>query len=106
MEERKEIERQRVCRILTAIDSQRERGVMNASLPYDELKQMITSEGSALLDHLACSAATSARKIVRSLRVARTIADLEHEELIDDKHLFEAHSFNALESIWKYVEAR
>jgi len=53
----------------------------------------LDSAGQKILQNFAQKMHSSMRGITRILRVARTIADLEHEEKINSRHLLEAASY-------------
>ncbi len=57
---------------------------------------MPTGEGLALLKHAADALQLSARGFHRTLRVARTLADLEGEERVERPHIAEALSYRGV----------
>jgi magnesium chelatase family protein len=71
----------------------------NSELPLDELRRLVVLDGSSrrLLDSAAKQLGLSARAFVKVLRVARTVADLEGEEAVREKHVTEAISGRVLD---------
>jgi magnesium chelatase family protein len=82
--------------ILTARNRQLERaGCLNASLDGNTLKKFLNQNAQSFLEGAVSTLGLSARSYVRTLRVARTIADLRvHEkEKIDEQDIAEALSY-------------
>ena len=67
-------------------------GKLNGSLGNRDIKQaaQLTPEAKQLLDTAALSLQLSARAYMRSVKVARTIADLENSDKVGTKHVAEA----------------
>ncbi len=83
------------ARVRRARDAQAERGAgLNAALDLQALERLATPDapGAALLSQAAESQALSARAYHRTLKVARTIADLEGEGGVRRIHIAEALS--------------
>jgi magnesium chelatase family protein len=87
-------------RVLAAREVQRRRGALNALLSNSALRRHCTLDVAA--QHLVAEAVDrggmSARAVHRSLRVARTIADLAGEERVGETELAEALQYRAYES--------
>ena len=83
-------------RFVRAGDSQE---YLNASMPTDVMRRHceLTKEASDLMRAAFESLGLSARGHDRVLRVARTIADMDGKEMIDDGHIAEAISFRSLD---------
>lgn len=85
--------------ILEAIQMQRQRygdtTISNASLPTSQISQKIPLSASAksLLDEAAKRLDLSARSYFKTIKVARTIADLTKEPIILPEHISEALTF-------------
>lgn len=62
-------------------------------------KELVSQEAERVLEALATSNHMSGRGIVRTLRVARTIADLNQSFLVEKEHLYEAAGFRVRESV-------
>jgi magnesium chelatase family protein len=83
-------------RVLTARKLQQTRYqdpmVVNASLTNQQLKRntYLTPEAKLLLDQAAEQLGISARAYMRTLKVARTIADLDNSRTIEIPHITEA----------------
>lgn len=83
-------------RVQTARQMQRKReanrGRLNSLLSSRDIKKaaMLTREAKQLIDSAATSLQLSARAYMRAIKVSRTIADLEQEENIHDRHIAEA----------------
>ena len=78
-----------------ALDRQASRHKRNARLSATDLRKYANLEKTAknLLDTAADKLALSARAYLKTLRVARTIADLDDEDEIKQTHISEALSF-------------
>lgn len=79
--------------VQTARTVQKKRlGKLNSELSNKELKQILSlsSEAEAFLNEAARRMQLSARSYIRTLRVARTIADLEDSESTELSHIAEA----------------
>ena len=86
------------ARVAAARDRQHARGVTcNAELSHTGLMQktVASSEAAAALRLAAEKLHLSARAATRTLRVARTIADLECAEVLSPVHLAEALAYRA-----------
>lgn len=83
--------RQQVTRARLA-QHQRQRQKLNAALSNKELKQHanLDSKAEVLLNRAAESLSLSPRSYIRTLKVARTIADLEQSNTITTEHIAEA----------------
>lgn len=70
---------------------------LNSDMSNRELKQLstLTPEAKELLDLASQKLNLSARGYMRSLKVARTIADLENSETIEPAHITEALQFRS-----------
>jgi magnesium chelatase family protein len=79
----------------------RNRGRTNSQLTTRELKVMeeVTIEAKDLLISAIERLDLSPRASMRSLKVARTIADLQSSEIIDQNHVSEALQFRAREAV-------
>jgi magnesium chelatase family protein len=60
------------------------------------LESPLSATSRSLLDKIVLSVGLSARGVVRLLRVARTIADLEAADRLSDEHIHEAFSYRVL----------
>jgi magnesium chelatase family protein len=78
---------------------QRERGFYNAQIPPSQLRQIcaLDENGERTLEMAVRRMNLSARAHDRLLRVARTIADLDHASQVAAKHLAEAVQFRNLD---------
>jgi len=88
--ENSETVKQRVC---AAQQHQKNRqGCLNANLSSQQLLQYcaLTADNRQLMAKAIDRLGLSARAYHRSLKVARTIADIEQAQMIDSKHLLEA----------------
>src|SRR3989338_8205454 len=92
------------ARVETAKDRQRkryesEKMSSNAELAATQLEKYCstTKEGEALLKMAIQELGFSARAYHKALKVARTIADLEGEEIIQETHVAEAIHYRALD---------
>ena len=72
--------------------TQRNGGIPNARLDNKAIKKFCqaTPEATSLIENALKKLDMSARGYMRILKVARSIADLDHSELIDGSHLSEA----------------
>lgn len=87
-------------RVQNARDIQTERYkdsklVCNADMMQDDIKKFvqISKSTEAILKEAVQKMNLSARSYFRLLKVTRTIADIENDEMIEDKHVFEALSY-------------
>ena len=84
-------------RVVKAIEIQKERGKFNSRLSNEEVKkyclEMMSGEAKKLLREAVNSLNLSARSYFKLLKVARTVADLEESELIEDYHISESLQF-------------
>jgi magnesium chelatase family protein len=87
-------------RVLAARLRQRRRGVLNARLSAAALRTQVALDaaGRRLVSDAVDRGGMSARAVHRAMRVARTIADLEGEDLVTAKRLAEALSYRAYET--------
>jgi magnesium chelatase family protein len=71
----------------------------NGSMDGDAIRRWATPDpdGARLLEHATRSLGLSARAYHRILRVARTIADLAHEETVAAPHIAEAVAYRCLD---------
>ncbi|MCU1293566.1 MAG: Mg chelatase, subunit ChlI [Bryobacterales bacterium] len=86
-------------RVEKARDIQRERGFYNAQIPPSQLRHVcaLDEQGEKTLEMAVRRLNLSARAHDRILRVARTIADLDHAANVLAKHLAEAVQFRNLD---------
>jgi magnesium chelatase family protein len=86
-------------RVEAARDRQLARGFYNAQIPHSQLRQLcaLDEQGERTLEMAVRRMNLSARAHDRILRVARTIADLDHAEKVSPKHLAEAVQFRNLD---------
>lgn len=78
----------KVCR---AIQRKRNKGIYNGQLSIPEIiNHGISREALTLVNQLKKTLAISKRKFEHMFRVARTIADLESQTMIETKHIYEA----------------
>jgi magnesium chelatase family protein len=86
-------------RVEAARDLQLARGFYNAQIPHSQLRQLcaLDEQGERTLEMAVRRMNLSARAHDRILRVARTIADLDHAEKVSPKHLAEAVQFRNLD---------
>jgi magnesium chelatase family protein len=90
-----------VCeRVLAARERQAQRGWLNALLPNAALREHCALDVSArqLVADAVDRGGMSARAVHRSLRVARTIADLAGENAVNALRLAEALQYRAYET--------
>ena len=79
-------------------------GMLNAKLPPEMIRRhcKLTKEASELMKTAFDALGFSARGHDRVLRVARTIADLDASELINEEHIAEAIQYRSLDrKYWK-----
>ena len=88
--------RQRVCAARTV---QQGRGFYNAHIPPQALRRLcaLDDAGERTLEMAVRRLGLSARAHDRILKVARTIADLDHAEAVSSKHLAEAVQYRSLD---------
>jgi magnesium chelatase family protein len=88
--------RQRVC---AARALQQQRGFYNAHIPPQELRRLcaLDDAGERTLEMAVRRLGLSARAHDRILKVARTVADLDHAEAVSSKHLAEAVQYRSLD---------
>jgi len=88
--------RERVC---AARDLQQTRGYYNAHIPAGELRKLceLDAAGERTLEMAVRRMGLSARAHDRILKVARTIADLDHAPAVTAKHLAEAVQYRSLD---------
>jgi magnesium chelatase family protein len=88
--------RERVC---AARDLQQGRGYYNAHIPAGELRKLceLDAAGERTLEMAVRRMGLSARAHDRILKVARTIADLDHAAGVSAKHLAEAVQYRSLD---------
>jgi magnesium chelatase family protein len=79
-------------RVEAAREVQRQRGYYNSQIPPSQLRSIcaLDESGERTLEMAVRRMNLSARAHDRVLRVARTIADLDHAESVSAKHLAEA----------------
>ena len=87
------------ARVLAGRARQRERGCLNALLPPARLEECcaLDQAGRRLVADAVDRGGMSARAVHRSLRVARTIADLAGDEQVSVRALAEALQYRAYE---------
>jgi magnesium chelatase family protein len=88
--------RERVC---AARDLQQKRGYYNAHIPEGELRKLceLDAAGERTLELAVRRMGLSARAHDRILKVARTVADLDHVACVSAKHLAEAVQYRSLD---------
>jgi magnesium chelatase family protein len=89
--------RKRVC---AARRLQRARGFINAELPTSQLRRRckLDAYATALIAEAVDRSGLSARGVMRALRVARTIADLDGADRVSERELAEALQYRAYEA--------
>ncbi|MCB0328702.1 MAG: YifB family Mg chelatase-like AAA ATPase [Bdellovibrionales bacterium] len=102
---RREEERRERVRLGVEIQIERQQ-YQNARLPFEQLDPALTRDSRVLVNQFSRNQLLSARGLVRLLRVSRTIADLDASALIEEEHVLEARTFQALERMWNYIEGR
>lgn len=82
-----------------------DRGIRNARLSFEMISDSKTLPASSmsLLERSADRLNFSARSVIRILRVARTIADLEQSERIESEHVAEALQYRCLDRLNNYA---
>ena len=78
---------------------QQARGFNNSNIPVQELRKLcaLDDAGERTLEMAVRKMGLSARAHDRILKVARTIADLDHAERVSAKHLAEAVQYRSLD---------
>ena len=86
-------------RVEQARATQRERGFYNSNIPVQHLRKLtaLDDAGERTLEMAVRRMGLSARAHDRILKVARTIADLDHAERVSAKHLAEAVQYRSLD---------
>ena len=86
-------------RVLAARERQRARGFYNSNIPVAQLRTIcaLDDAGERTLEMAVRRMSLSARAHDRILKVARTIADLDHAERVTAKHLAEAVQYRTLD---------
>jgi magnesium chelatase family protein len=86
-------------RVEAARELQLNRGFYNAQIPHSQLRQLcaLDEQGERTLEMAVRKMNLSARAHDRILRVARTVADLDHSDKVSAKHLAEAVQFRNLD---------
>ena len=86
-------------RVEATREKQRVRGFYNAQIPHSQLRSLcaLDDQGERTLEMAVRKMNLSARAHDRILRVARTVADLDHSEKVTAKHLAEAVQFRNLD---------
>lgn len=90
--------------VLRAREKQHQRYLdkrLNANLNNQLIKQsgLLTIEAKVLLDQAASTLDISARSYMRTIKVARTIADLDESESIEPHHISEALTYRRQEQV-------
>jgi magnesium chelatase family protein len=87
------------ARVCAARQLQQQRGFYNAHLPPNVLRKLcvLDEAGERTLEMAVRRLGLSARAHDRILKVARTIADLDHAETVSSKHLAEAVQYRNLD---------
>jgi magnesium chelatase family protein len=88
------------ARVGAARERQRRRGFLNAELPDARLRALVALEpiAKALVAEAIDRSGLSARGVMRALRVARTIADLDGAERVNDEAVAEALMYRTYET--------
>lgn len=89
-------------RVLRAHDFQRQRqGKFNTALTVPELERFcaLNKEAQAILNRVMARFNLSARVYHRIIKVARTVADLEGKDAINELHLAEALNYRCLDRV-------
>lgn len=78
---------------------QQKRGFSNSNIPVPELRKLcaLDDAGERTLELAVRKMGLSARAHDRILKVARTVADLDHAERVSSKHLAEAVQYRSLD---------
>ena len=86
-------------RVPRARDLQQRRGYYNAHIPSQHLRWLceLDAAGEPTLELAVRKMGLSARAHDRVLKVARTIADLDHAPGVSSKHLAEAVQYRSLD---------
>lgn len=87
------------ARVEDARSIQRRRGFYNSQIPTAQLRVLsaLDESGERTLEMAVRRMSLSARAHDRILRVARTVADLDHSEMVSSKHLAEAVQYRNLD---------
>ncbi len=88
------------ARVRAARERQQRRGYLNAELPDARLRRVCALDqvARALVAEAIDRSGLSARGVMRALRVARTIADLDGEPNVSDGAVAEALMYRAYEA--------
>ena len=86
-------------RVLAARELQRARGFYNAAIPPAKLREICSLDdgGERTLEMAVRRMGLSARAHDRILKVARTVADLDHSRSVGAKHIAEAVQYRTLD---------
>ena len=87
------------ARVAEARGVQQARGFSNAHIPVQELRKLcaLDDAGEKTLELAVRKMGLSARAHDRILKVARTVADLDHQDRVSAKHLAEAVQYRSLD---------
>src|SRR6185436_15591076 len=87
------------ARVVTTRAVQQSRGFYNAYIPARSLRKLcaLDDSGERTLELAVRRMGLSARAHDRILKLARTIADLDHSESVSAKHLAEAVQYRSLD---------
>jgi magnesium chelatase family protein len=87
------------ARVEEARTLQQSRGFSNAKIPVGQLRKLcaLDDAGERTLEMAVRRMGLSARAHDRILKVARTIADLDHSDRVTAKHLAEAVQYRSLD---------